>query len=35
MCGRYVVKTPVSRLAKMFDLIGPRTLFPRFNVAPT
>jgi putative SOS response-associated peptidase YedK len=35
MCGRYVVKTPVSQLATMFDLMDVPPLTPRFNVAPT
>jgi putative SOS response-associated peptidase YedK len=35
MCGRYVIKAPVSQLATMFDLIDVPALRPRFNVAPT
>ncbi len=35
MCGRYVVKTRVSQLASMFDLIDVPPLTPRYNVAPT
>ncbi len=35
MCGRYVVKSRVSQLGTMFDLIDVPTLSPRYNVAPT
>jgi putative SOS response-associated peptidase YedK len=35
MCGRYVVKTRVSELATMFDLMDVPPLTPRYNVAPT
>jgi putative SOS response-associated peptidase YedK len=35
MCGRYVIKAPVPRLATMFDLIDVPTLSPRYNVAPS
>jgi putative SOS response-associated peptidase YedK len=35
MCGRYVIKAPVSQLATMFDLMDVPPLTPRFNVAPT
>src|SRR6266852_602219 len=35
MCGRYVVKAPVSQLATMFDLMDVPPLTPRYNVAPT
>jgi putative SOS response-associated peptidase YedK len=35
MCGRYVIKAPVSQLATMFDLIDVPPLKARYNVAPT
>jgi len=35
MCGRYVIKAPVSELATMFDLMDVPPLTPRYNVAPT
>jgi putative SOS response-associated peptidase YedK len=35
MCGRYVVKSRVSQLATMFDLMDVPPLTPRYNVAPT
>lgn len=35
MCGRYVIKAPVSQLATMFDLIDVPPLAARYNVAPT
>jgi putative SOS response-associated peptidase YedK len=35
MCGRYVIKAPVSQLATMFDLIDVPKLTPRYNVSPT
>ncbi len=35
MCGRYVIKAPVSQLGTMFDLIDVPKLTPRYNVAPT
>ena len=35
MCGRYVIKAPVSQLATMFDLMDVPPLTPRYNVAPT
>jgi putative SOS response-associated peptidase YedK len=35
MCGRYIIKAPVSQLASMFDLIDVPALSPRYNVAPT
>jgi putative SOS response-associated peptidase YedK len=35
MCGRYIIKAPVSQLATMFDLIEVPKLLPRYNVCPT
>jgi len=35
MCGRYVIRAPVSQLATMFDLMDVPLLTPRYNVAPT
>jgi putative SOS response-associated peptidase YedK len=35
MCGRYIIKAPVSELATMFDLMDMPPLTPRYNVAPS
>jgi len=35
MCGRYIIKAPVSQLATLFDLIDGPKLSPLYNVSPT
>ena len=35
MCGRFVANIPADELKKIFNLIDPPQLDPRFNVAPT
>ncbi|HTZ80802.1 MAG TPA: SOS response-associated peptidase [Stellaceae bacterium] len=35
MCGRYVLRTPVEELRRVFDCIERPNLMPRYNIAPT
>jgi putative SOS response-associated peptidase YedK len=35
MCGRFVADIPAAELKKIFNLIEPQNIEPRFNVAPT
>ena len=35
MCGRYLLKTPLEELARIFGFVERPNLAPRYNIAPT